>query len=70
MIKKLVTLKKHHQLFFSLIILSGVVCLWRGIWGLLDIYLTPNNLPLSFSLSIIVGTVIISLTHYTINKLV
>lgn len=70
MIKKLANLKKHHQLFFSFVILIGVVCLWRGIWGLLDIYLSPNNPPLSFTLSIIVGTTIISLTHYTINKLV
>ena len=70
MISKIAGLKKHHQLFFSLIVLSGVVCLWRGIWGLLDMYLIPNNLSLSFILSIILGIVIISVTHYTIDKLV
>lgn len=69
MLKKLSTLKKHHQLLFSLIVLSGVVCLWRGVWGLLDIYLLPNNLPLSFILSIVLGVGIISVVHYTIDKI-
>lgn len=68
--KKLKKLKKHHQLFYSLIILSGVVCLWRGLWGLLDIYLIPNNEPFSFTLSLVLGIVIISITHYTIDKVV
>lgn len=70
MIKKLSNLKKHHQLVFSSIVLSGVVCLWRGIWGLLDIYLIPENLSLSFTLSVIMGAVIITVTHYTIDKMV
>ena len=70
MLKKLISLKKHHQLLFSLIIMSGMICLWRGIWGLLDMCLIPNNLSLSYILSVILGVGIISATHYTIDKLI
>lgn len=70
MIKKFVELKKHHQLGFSLIIVSGMICMWRGIWGLLDLYLVPDMPGLSFALSLLVGIIIISTTHYTIEKIV
>lgn len=63
-------LKKHHQLIFSLIVVSGVTALWRGIWGLLDIYLLPGSPSVSFTLSIILGVVVIVATHYTIDKIV
>ena len=52
MLKKFINLKKHHQLFFSLIIMSGMISLWRGIWGLLDLYLMPNNPSWSFIASV------------------
>lgn len=70
MLKKFTDLKKNHQLLFSLIILSGVVCLWRGVWGLLDMYLFPENLSASYAVSVLIGMIIITLTHYTIDKLV
>lgn len=70
MLRKLIGLKKHHQLVFSLIIMSGMISLWRGIWGLLDIYLFPDSPSLSFSLSVLLGIAVISATHYTIDKLV
>jgi len=70
MIKKLTNLKKHHQLIFTLIIMSGMISLWRGIWGLLDIFLFPSDKIISYSLSIILGILVIALTHYSINRLV
>lgn len=69
MLKKLGDLKKHHQLIFSLIIMSGMISLWRGIWGLLDMYLMPNNPTMSYILSALLGIGVISATHYTIDKL-
>lgn len=70
MFKHFSKLKIHHRLLFSLIIMSGMVCLWRGMWGLLDLYLFVNNPALSFSLSLLLGCAIITITHYTIDKLV
>lgn len=70
MFKNMSRLKKHHRLFFSLIVLSGVVCLWRGIWGLLDMYLLPLDPTLSYSISVFIGMAVIILTHYTIDSIV
>jgi hypothetical protein len=36
---------------------------------LIDIYFLPNAIPLSFAISLIVGVVIITLTHQIINRL-
>lgn len=70
MIKKISTLKKHHQLFFSFIVVTGVTAVWRGIWGLLDMYLFPDNMELSYVVSLLLGIGIIATTHYTIDKVV
>jgi len=70
MLHKWPQLKKHHQFLFSLVIISGMIALWRGIWGLLDLYFFPLNLELSFSLSVVLGVVVIGVTHYTINRIV
>ncbi|MFA6522076.1 MAG: hypothetical protein WCT24_00590 [Patescibacteria group bacterium] len=70
MLKKFKNLKHNHQLIFSLIIISGVTGVWRGIWGLLDVFFIPGDLTLSYSLSLILGIVIITITHYTIDRIV
>lgn len=38
-----------------LIIAVGIVLIWRGVWGLADIFLIPNMPILSLVLSIILG---------------
>lgn len=68
--RKFAHLKKHHQLFVSLLILSGIVCLWRGMWGLLDMYFLANDPSLSYVLSVTIGIFVIAITHYTIDSLV
>jgi hypothetical protein len=70
MINKFKELKKHHQLGFSLIIVSSLICLWRGIWGLLDIYLFPTLPTMSYSVSLLIGVGVLLVTHYTIDKIV
>ena len=70
MVKTFSKLKKHHQLLFSLIIMSGLVCLWRGMWGLLDLYFFAADPTTSFALSIVLGCAVIVVTHYTIDRLV
>ncbi|PIZ92302.1 MAG: hypothetical protein CO029_02445 [Candidatus Magasanikbacteria bacterium CG_4_9_14_0_2_um_filter_41_10] len=47
-----------------------MVCLWRGVWGLLDMYFFPHTPITSFTLSILLGMMIIGVTHYTIDKVV
>lgn len=37
----------------------GVIMLWRGVWGLMDVFLFPGNYILSYSASILLGAVFI-----------
>lgn len=38
-----------------LLLVVAVVLVWRGVWGLTDLYLLPDYPALSFSLSVLVG---------------
>lgn len=35
----------------AILIAGAVIMFWRGVWGLMDVYLFPNNLPLSYGIS-------------------
>lgn len=59
----------HHQIILSIIIGFAVVSFWRGVWGLQDVYLFPNNYQLSLWISVIVGTIILIATHYISREL-
>jgi hypothetical protein len=69
MLKKLSQMKTQHQVLFAVIIAFAVISFWRGIWGLMDIYLFPEHLPLSFSISFLLGLVILVATHYAAKEL-
>jgi len=57
-------------ILFAILIGFAVVSFWRGVLGLLDIYLLPNNLEISLWISIIVGIAILIATHYTVKGLI
>jgi len=40
-------------------VIFAIVLLWRGVWGLLDIYLFPDNLLWSYLISALVGVIIL-----------
>jgi hypothetical protein len=61
--------KKGNKILFAIIIGLAVVSFWRGAWGLLDEYLFPMNLVLSYWVSLIIGVVILIVTHYTTKTL-
>jgi len=56
-------IKNTFKLFLFVV---GVVAAWRGIWGLLDLYLFPGNETLSFILSLAFG---IGILYHHGNKL-
>lgn len=62
------TLTTEHILY-ALLIGTSMIMLWRGIWGLLDTYFFPTNRPLSYSLSVIIGLIILSVTGRIVKKL-
>lgn len=58
------------NIIYTIIIAFAIVLFWRGVWGLTDLYLFPNNLVLSFSISILAGVLILYLTKNLIKKLI
>jgi hypothetical protein len=47
------------NLVLYLVALVAVVAMWRGLWGLLDLYLWPNNPKRSYVASFLIGILII-----------
>ncbi|MEK6920694.1 MAG: hypothetical protein AABX82_02330 [Nanoarchaeota archaeon] len=48
----------------SFIIAVALIGVWRGIWGLLDYYVFPNNFVLSSLVTLILGVIILVITHH------
>lgn len=51
------------QFPFNFIVILGVVSLWRGAWGLMDLHIFPKNSTLSYIVSLIIGVVILVCTY-------
>ena len=58
------------NIFYTIIIAFAIISFWRGVWGLMDIYLAPNNPVLSFSLSILIGVLILYATKNLMRNLI
>ncbi|MCK4649887.1 hypothetical protein KAT36_01515 [Candidatus Pacearchaeota archaeon] len=54
----------------TLLIAFAIISFWRGIWGIMDIYLFPKNLLLSFISSILIGIIIVYSTKHTLKSLI
>lgn len=70
MTKNLSKMKDEHKIIFAVLIAFAVVSFWRGVWGLLDIYLLPENQELSFWISGFMGLSILVFTHYATKELI
>lgn len=53
----------------AVIILVGIVMIWRGIWSLLDMYLFPGSPLVSYLVSIALGAVLLYLDGFSIDNL-
>lgn len=59
----------HQQIIKPLLIGVSVIAFWRGAWGLMDVYLFPENFLLSHLTSLFIGFFILFLTHYVTKEL-
>ena len=64
MFDKFNKMKTHHQTVFAILILFAIISFWRGLQGLMDIYLYPGNRELSLWVSIFLGLIILIGCHY------
>lgn len=69
MFKRICRMKSKHQIFFAILIAFAVISFWRGVWGLMDEYLFPDNYPLSLWVSVVLGVAILIMTHYATKEL-
>ena len=69
MLKRINKLKSHHHIIFAIIIGFAIISFWRGIWGLLDLYLFPSNQIISLWTSTLLGILILIATRYLIKGL-
>ncbi len=69
MLKKIPELKKKHQVLTAVLVGTSVIAFWRGVWGLFDLYLFPNNPPISFLISVVIGILILWITDYMVKEL-
>lgn len=53
----------------TFLVASGVILVWRGVLGFMDVYLFPDNAALSYIVSIILGLIIIVSDDFVINEL-
>jgi uncharacterized membrane protein len=62
--------KKIKEVGRTIIIAFAIILFWRGIWGLMDVFLFPKNQLLSYIISIIVGIYILYETETLTGKLI
>ncbi|MBI5803071.1 hypothetical protein HY448_00065 [Candidatus Pacearchaeota archaeon] len=58
------------EVFHTLLIAFAIVSFWRGTWGLMDLYLFPENHLVSFWISILIGVVILYSTQNLFKRLI
>jgi hypothetical protein len=62
--------KKQSNSFFRIILIAvSVVLFWRGAWGLMDLYVFPENELLSYIVSLVVGIGILFATQKLADEL-
>jgi len=52
-----------------LILAFAIVAFWRGVWGIMDVYLFPGNKLLSSIVSFVIGIVILYFTKNLVKEL-
>jgi Fuseless len=62
--------EKKIGLLFAILIGFAVVSFWRGVWGLMDEFLFPNNYTLSLVISVALGLAILIYTKYARKELI
>ena len=62
-------IKKEHSVFNSVYVAIAVIAFWRGLWGLLDVYVFPNQPILSYAISALVGMGLLFINDFKLEEL-
>ena len=61
--------KNRHTNIYFFIIGIALIMVWRGIWGVLDLYLFPDNALLSYLVSAGLGLGILYFNDFSLSEL-
>ena len=53
----------------SIIIGASIIMFWRGLWGLMDLYIFPENEILSYVIPAIIGLLILFLNDFRLTEI-
>jgi hypothetical protein len=62
-------LKNLHPSVNAMVVIFAIIMLWRGVWGLLDVYLFPGTPTLSYLVSIALGALVLYLDDFSLKDL-
>jgi hypothetical protein len=65
----LLGLKARYPLVSWVVVIVAIIMLWRGVWGLLDLYLFPGSPTLSHIVSLLLGILVLYLDDFKIENL-
>lgn len=63
-------MKLINRVLETLFVATGVVLFWRGTWGLMDLYLRPEDPLVSYILSLVIGLLILVLSRRFFDQLI
>ncbi len=62
-------LKELHPTVNAIIVVFGIIMVWRGVWALLDIHLFPGSPTFSALVSIALGAFVLYLDDFSLKDL-
>jgi hypothetical protein len=48
---------------------AAIIAFWRGLWGLMDLYVFPEEPTVSFLVTFLIGIVILYLNDFNLNEI-
>ena len=63
------SLRMHDSFAHTLIVVFGVVLVWRGLWNLIDIYIFPGNPVFSSVVTVVLGVFLLYLPDGSLDDL-
>jgi hypothetical protein len=65
-----ISLEAAPDLFVKILLVVGVIFIWRGIWNFMDTYFLPENFVVSNIIGIVIGLALIYLPDDDFDELV
>lgn len=64
-----VSFRPRRGFLLTIMIITGIILVWRGLWNLIDMYAFPNHPILSNVIGILVGLILLYLPDENLEKL-